>query len=339
MESMIVAVDVMGGDNAPVEPIKGAIEALKQNDNLVIHLVGTESVIREVLDIIPDANTYKNRYSIVATTEVIATAESPTVAIAKKKDSSLVVAMKEVKTKDAQAMVSAGNSGAILVGGQVLVGRLPGVKRAPLAPLIPTEKGPALLIDCGANLDARPELLVQFAEMGSIYMEKVMKVDHPRVAIVNVGAEEEKGNKLVKETFPLLKALDDINFIGSIEARDIPSGYADVIVTEAFVGNVILKMYEGVGKTFFKLLKEAFTANLKSKLGAGLALPVLKEKLKDFDVTRYGGAPMLGLNGLVVKTHGSATAKEFTTSILQCITFRDQKIKELIRENLSKGEN
>ena len=339
MESMIVAVDVMGGDNAPVEPIKGAIEALKQNDNLVIHLVGTESVIREVLDIIPDANTYKNRYSIVATTAVIATAESPTVAIAKKKDSSLVVAMKEVKTKDAQAMVSAGNSGAILVGGQVLVGRLPGVKRAPLAPLIPTEKGPALLIDCGANLDARPELLVQFAEMGSIYMEKVMKVDHPRVAIVNVGAEEEKGNKLVKETFPLLKALDDINFIGSIEARDIPSGYADVIVTEAFVGNVILKMYEGVGKTFFKLLKEAFTANLKSKLGAGLALPVLKEKLKDFDVTRYGGAPMLGLNGLVVKTHGSATAKEFTTSILQCITFRDQNIKELIRENLSKGEN
>ncbi|MDY5704999.1 MAG: phosphate acyltransferase PlsX [Lachnospiraceae bacterium] len=339
MESMIVAVDVMGGDNAPVEPIKGAIEALKQNDNLVIHLVGTESVIREVLDTIPDANTYKNRYSIVATTEVIATAESPTVAIAKKKDSSLVVAMKEVKTKDAQAMVSAGNSGAILVGGQVLVGRLPGVKRAPLAPLIPTEKGPALLIDCGANLDARPELLVQFAEMGSIYMEKVMKVDHPRVAIVNVGAEEEKGNKLVKETFPLLKALDDINFIGSIEARDIPSGYADVIVTEAFVGNVILKMYEGVGKTFFKLLKEAFTANLKSKLGAGLALPVLKEKLKDFDVTRYGGAPMLGLNGLVVKTHGSATAKEFTTSILQCITFRDQNIKELIRENLSKGEN
>lgn len=339
MESMIVAVDVMGGDNAPVEPIKGAIEALKQNDNLVIHLVGTESVIREVLDTIPDANTYKNRYSIVATTEVIATAESPTVAIAKKKDSSLVVAMKEVKTKDAQAMVSAGNSGAILVGGQVLVGRLPGVKRAPLAPLIPTEKGPALLIDCGANLDARPELLVQFAEMGSIYMEKVMKVDRPRVAIVNVGAEEEKGNKLVKETFPLLKALDDINFIGSIEARDIPSGYADVIVTEAFVGNVILKMYEGVGKTFFKLLKEAFTANLKSKLGAGLALPVLKEKLKDFDVTRYGGAPMLGLNGLVVKTHGSATAKEFTTSILQCITFRDQKIKELIRENLSKGEN
>lgn len=339
MESMIVAVDVMGGDNAPVEPIKGAIEALKQNDNLVIHLVGTESVIREVLDIIPDANTYKNRYSIVATTEVIATAESPTVAISKKKNSSLVVAMKEVKTKDAQAMVSAGNSGAILVGGQVLVGRLPGVKRAPLAPLIPTEKGPALLIDCGANLDARPELLVQFAEMGSIYMEKVMKVDRPRVAIVNVGAEEEKGNKLVKETFPLLKALDDINFIGSIEARDIPSGYADVIVTEAFVGNVILKMYEGVGKTFFKLLKEAFTANLKSKLGAGLALPVLKEKLKDFDVTRYGGAPMLGLNGLVVKTHGSATAKEFTTSILQCITFRDQNIKELIRENLSKGEN
>lgn len=339
MESMIVAVDVMGGDNAPVEPIKGAIEALKQNDYLVIHLVGTESVIREVLDTIPDANTYKNRYSIVATTEVIATAESPTVAISKKKDSSLVVAMKEVKTKDAQAMVSAGNSGAILVGGQVLVGRLPGVKRAPLAPLIPTEKGPALLIDCGANLDARPELLVQFAEMGSIYMEKVMKVDRPRVAIVNVGAEEEKGNKLVKETFPLLKALDDINFIGSIEARDIPSGYADVIVTEAFVGNVILKMYEGVGKTFFKLLKEAFTANLKSKLGAGLALPVLKEKLKDFDVTRYGGAPMLGLNGLVVKTHGSATAKEFTTSILQCITFRDQNIKELIRENLSKGEN
>ena len=210
-----------------------------------------------------------------------------------------------------------------------------GVERPPLAPLIPTENGCALLVDCGANVDARPSHLVQFAKMGAIYMENIMGVKNPRVAIVNIGAEEEKGNALVKETFPLLKNCPDINFIGSIEARDIPAGMADVIVCEAFVGNVILKLYEGVGGTLIKKVKAGMMTSLRSKIGALLVKPALKETLKDFDLEQYGGAPMLGLNGLVVKTHGSSKSVEIKNSILQCITFKEQKINEKIREKIT----
>lgn len=256
-------------------------------------------------------------------------------AIRKKKDSSLVKALYLVKDGTCDAYVSAGSSGATLVGGQVIVGRIKGVERPPLAPLIPTENGCALLVDCGANVDARPSHLVQFAKMGAIYMENIMGVKNPRVAIVNIGAEEEKGNALVKETFPLLKNCPDINFIGSIEARDIPAGMADVIVCEAFVGNVILKLYEGVGGTLIKKVKAGMMTSLRSKIGALLVKPALKETLKDFDLEQYGGAPMLGLNGLVVKTHGSSKSVEIKNSILQCITFKEQKINEKIREKIT----
>lgn len=258
-------------------------------------------------------------------------------AIRKKKDSSIVVGMKMVKAGDADAFVSAGSSGAILVGGQTLVGRIKGVERPPLAPLIPTEKGVALLIDCGANVDARPSHLVQFARMGSIYMEHVVGVKNPKVAIVNIGAEEEKGNALVKETFPLLKELRDINFTGSIEAREIPRGQADVIVCEAFTGNVILKLTEGLASTLISKIKGGMMSSFRSKIGALLVKPALKKTLKEFDASEYGGAPLLGLNGLVVKTHGSATAKEVSNSILQCITFKEQKINEKIKEWYSNG--
>ncbi|MCR5669294.1 MAG: phosphate acyltransferase PlsX [Lachnospiraceae bacterium] len=335
MSETIVAVDAMGGDNAPGEIVKGAVDAINKVKDLKVILVGDEQAIHTELK----KYTFDfPRITIKATTEVIETAEPPVVAIKKKKDSSLVVAMQMIKTGEADAMVSAGNSGAILVGGQLYAGRVKGIKRAPLAPLIPTAKGVSLLVDCGANVDARAEHLVQFARMGSIYMEHVMGKKNPRVAIVNIGAEEEKGNALVKETFPMLKAATDINFIGSIEAREIPSGYADVIVCEAFVGNVILKMYEGVSKTFLKVMKEAFLSSLKSKIGAALALPALKKKLRAFDATQYGGAPLLGLNGLIVKTHGSAKAKEVTNSIIQCISFKEQKINEKIRESFSQDD-
>ena len=230
--------------------------------------------------------------------------------------------------------MSAGSTGAILVGGQLVAGRIRGIKRAPLAPLIPTMKGVALLVDCGANVDARPEHLVQFARMGSIYMKYVMGVKKPKVAIVNIGAEEEKGNALVKETFPLLKDASDIRFIGSIEARDIPKGKADVIVCEAFVGNVILKTMEGMSQMFFSTLKKGFKSSIRSKIGAALSLPALKNELKSFDTKRFGGAPLLGLNGLVVKTHGSATEVEIENSIVQCALFKEQKITEKIKELL-----
>ncbi|MFQ7264366.1 MAG: phosphate acyltransferase PlsX [Lachnospiraceae bacterium] len=330
-EKTVVAVDAMGGDNAPGEIVRGALDAIGRRGDIKVILVGKSEAIQKEL---VGASYPKDQLEIVEASEVIETAEPPVMAIRKKKDSSIVVAMNLVKQKKADAFVSAGSSGAILVGGQVIVGRIRGIERAPLAPLIPTENGVSLLIDCGANVDARFSHLVQFARMGSIYMEHVVGVPNPRVAIVNIGAEEEKGNALVKETFPLLKECTDINFIGSIEARDIPSGAADVIVCEAFVGNVILKLYEGLSSTLIHVIKQGLMSTVRSKIGAALALPALKNTLKAFDATEYGGAPLLGLNGLVVKTHGSAKAKEVTNSILQCVTFKEQAINDKIKENI-----
>ena len=330
-----IAVDAMGGDNAPKEIIKGAVEAVQKRDDIQVILTGKEEVIADELA----GYTYnKEQITIVNTTEVIETAEPPVMAIRRKKDSSIVVGLKLVKEKKADAFVSAGSSGAVLAGGQLLVGRIKGVERPPLAPLIPTEKGFALLIDCGANVDARPSHLVQFAKMGSIYMKHVMGVKNPKVGIVNIGAEEEKGNALVKETFPLLKECRDINFTGSIEAREIPHGQADVIVCEAFVGNVILKLYEGVGSVLISKMKKGMMTSLRSKIGALLVKPALKSTMKDFDASEYGGAPLLGLNGLVVKTHGSSTSKEVCNSILQCVTFKEQRINEKIKECIQAGE-
>ena len=294
-----------------------------------VFLVGREDVIQKEL---ANYQYNKEQIEVVNATEVIETAEPPVNAIRRKKDSSIVVGMKMVKEGRADAFVSAGSSGAILVGGQVLVGRIKGVERPPLAPLIPTEKGVTLLIDCGANVDARPSHLVQFAKMGSIYMEHVLGIQNPRVGIVNIGAEEEKGNALVKETFPLLKEEKGIHFIGSVEAREIPHGQADVVVCEAFAGNIILKLYEGVGAVLIQKVKEGMMTTLRSKIGALLIKPALKATLKTFDASEYGGAPLLGLNGLVVKTHGSAMAKEVSNTLAQCVTFKRQKINEKIKE-------
>ena len=330
-EKVRVALDAMGGDNAPGEIVKGAIEAVQTRKDIEVILVGIEDKIKEELA----KYTYaQEQIRIVHASEVIATEEPPVMAIRKKKDSSIVVAMNMVKNGEADAFVSAGSSGAILVGGQLLVGRIKGVERPPLAPLIPTETGVSLLIDCGANVDARPSHLVQFARMGSIYMENVMGIKNPKVAIVNIGAEEEKGNALVKETFPLLKNCPDINFIGSIEAREIPSGYADVIVCEAFVGNVILKLYEGVGSMFKRMIKKSLMSTLVSKIGALFVQSSIKSTLKGFDTSEHGGAPLLGLNGLVVKTHGNSKAKEVKNSIIQCVTFKEQQINEKIKQNI-----
>lgn len=327
-----VAVDAMGGDNAPGEMVAGAVEAVNAKPGIQVILVGQEQSIASELG----KHTYnKDQIQVLNATEVIATEEPPVSAIRKKKDSSIVVGMNLVKKGEADAFVSAGSSGAILVGGQVIVGRIKGVERPPLAPLIPTENGVSLLIDCGANVDARASHLVQFAQMGSIYMENVMGIRNPRVAIVNIGAEEEKGNALVKETFPLLKGCKGINFIGSIEAREIPHGAADVIVCEAFVGNVILKLYEGVGATLISMVKKGMMFTLRSKIGALLVKPALKETLKSFDSSQYGGAPLLGLNGLVVKTHGNSKRTEVRNSIIQCVTFKEQEINEKIRRSLT----
>lgn len=330
-DTIKIVLDAMGGDDAPGINIEGAISAMQEKENISIIFTGKEEVIKEELS----KYTYdSSRVEIIDAPEVIGFDEAPVMAVRTKKNSSIVVGMNLVKKGEADAFVSAGSTGAILVGGQFVVGRIKGVERSPLAPLLPTAKGPSLLIDCGANVDARPSHLVQFAKMGSIYMENIIGVKNPRVAIVNIGAEEEKGNMLVKETYPLLKECTDINFVGSIEAREIPNGDADVIVCEAFVGNVILKLYEGLAKTLLSEVKKGLMSSLRSKIGALLIKPALKQTMKGFMGDDQGGAPLLGLKGLVVKAHGSSDAEDIKHAILQCVDFSEQKINEKIKDNI-----
>ena len=328
MEKLVkVAVDAMGGDHAPGEVVKGAVDAVNEKNSLKVFLVGKAPRIHEELS----KYQYKNeQIEVVNAEEEISCDESPVEAIRKKKDSSMVVALKMVKDKTADAFVSAGSSGAILVGGQFVVGRIKGIKRAPLGAVMPTAKGPMLLVDAGANMDAKAEYLLQFAQMGSIYMEDVLGIKNPRVGLVNVGVEEAKGNQLVKES-------ENINYIGSIEAREIPYGAADVVVCDAFAGNIVLKLEEGLAAVLVSQIKEGMMSTLKSKIGALLAKPALKKTLKKFDASEYGGAPLLGLNGLVVKAHGSSSAKEMKNAIIQCIAFAEEDITQKIKDQIVKG--
>ena len=330
-EMVHVAVDAMGGDNAPGEVVKGAVEAVNADNKVKVFLVGRENVIKEELQ----KYTYNaQQLEVVHAEEVIETGEPPVMAIRKKKDSSIVKAMYLVKEGKCDALVSAGSTGAVLVGGQVIVGRIKGVERPPLAPVIPNINGVSLLLDCWANVDARPSQLLQFAKMGSVYMESVIGIRNPRVGLVNIGVEEEKGNALTKETYPLLQNCPEINFIGNVEAREIPYGGADVLVCEAFVGNVVLKTLEGISSALIGKIKAGMMSTARSKMGALLVKPALKQTLKGFSTEEYGGAPLLGLNGLVVKTHGSSKAIEIRNSILQCIAFKEQKINQKIKEQV-----
>ncbi len=331
-ELIRVAVDCMGGDNAPVQPVMGALDALKARDDFQLLLVGQKDVIEAEL---AKYTFDRGRVAVIDAPEVIETGEPPVAAIRKKKNSSIVIAQRMIRSGEAEGFVSAGSTGAVLAGGQLVVGRLPGVERAPLAPLIPTLKGVSLLIDCGANVDARPDHLVQFAKMGSLYMKNIIGVENPTVGLINIGTEEEKGNALCKETFPLLRDCPDINFIGNVESREVPYGAADVYVCEAFTGNVMLKLYEGVGSAMTKMIKQGMMSSLRSKIGALLVKPALKKTLGKMDASEYGGAPMLGLNGLIMKTHGNAGCKEFRNSVLQCVTFAEQHLTDKIKNALA----
>ena len=334
-ERVRIAVDAMGGDYAPAEPVRGAVDAVNAEKRIEVIFTGDEALIRKEL---ANLSYPEDRVRIVATTEVIETGEPPVKAIQSKKNSSLVVGLQLVHKGEADAFVSSGSTGAVLVGGQAIVKKIRGIQRAPLAPLIPTQKGASLLIDCGASVDARPQHLVQFAVIGSIYMKEVMGLENPRVGLINIGVEEEKGNALCKETYPLLQACEDINFIGNVEARDVPAGAADVYVTEAFVGNVVIKTFEGVGGVLLQEMKSAMMSSARSKIGGLLVKPALKETLKKFDSSNYGGAPLLGLKGLVMKTHGSSKAKEFRNTLLQVLQFQENDVNGKIREYLESRE-
>ena len=328
-----VALDAMGGDNAPREIVKGAVEAVRKRKDIKVLLTGKEDVIRKELS----AYTYpEEQIEIVNATEVIETAEPPVKAIRGKKDSSIVVAMKMVKKGEADAFVSAGSSGAVLVGGQVLVGRIKGVERPPLAPLIPTLKGVSLLIDCGANVDARPSHLVQFAKMGSIYMESVMGVKNPRVGIVNIGAEEEKGRELEQETYALLKN-STLNFTGNVEARNAALGEVDVVVTDGFTGNIYLKTVEGMGKFMKASLKKIFFRNLGTKIGAMFTMKGIKEISKQMDYRETGGSPLLGTAKPVLKAHGSSDALAFKNAVRQAKDFVERNVIAEMEKVLSEN--
>lgn len=330
-----IVIDTLGGDNGAAVCVKGAIEGLKQNENVKIFLTGRKDEIDKYLS----EYTYdKDRIEVINTTEEISLNEPPVKAVREKKDSSLVVGLSLIKDGKADAFISAGSTGAILAGGQFVVGRAKGVKRTPLAHLLPTSKEPSLLLDCGANVDVKPEVLLQFAQMGSIYMESVCGVKNPKVAIANVGLEEEKGNALVKSAYPLLKECKDINFTGSIEARAIPYGKADVIVADGFVGNTIIKLYEGLSKMILRELKGAFLSSLTSKVGAMLIKKSMKKTLLKFDASNKGGAPLLGLKGLVVKIHGNSKENEVISAIAQCVSFVENDVNGKIIKGLEVGD-
>ena len=337
MSEMInIALDGMGGDYAPAEMVKGAVKATKELNNVHICILGDEEKIKaELANLSYDSE----RIEIVPTTEVIEMAEPPVNAIRSKKDSSIVRGMYLVREGKCDAFVSGGSTGAILVGGQVIVGRSKGVERPPLAPLFPTSKGFSLLVDCGANVDSKPSQLVQFAKMGTIYMRELMGIENPTVGIVNIGAEEEKGNSLVKETFPLLKECKDINFVGSVEARDIPEGPVDVMVCDAFVGNVILKLYEGTASTLMKIIKKSMLSSLRGKIGGALVKPILKKSIASYSAADQGGAPLLGLKGLVVKMHGNSKEVECAAAIRQCVKFYEADMINKIASSIGKADS
>ena len=330
-----IVVDAMGGDNYPKAPVEGAVQAVNAAEGFEVILAGKQEILQKELERLGYAG---DRIVIRDCREVIEMAEPPVKAIQTKKDSSIVAGLTMLRKGEADAFVSAGSTGAVIAGAQVIVGRIRGIRRSPLATLIPTEKGVSLLIDCGANVDARADQLVQFAQMGSVYMENVLHIKNPSVGIVNIGAEDEKGNALVKETIPLLRGREDIRFVGSVEARDIPAGGTDVIVTEAFTGNVVLKMYEGTASMFKRMLTSTLKSSVRGMIGGAMIKPLIKKAMSAYDASEYGGAPLLGLKGLVVKTHGNSGPAEIRNSILQCSTFYKEKVNEKIEQAISGGE-
>ena len=324
---MRIAIDAMGGDNAPqavLEGVKLVLPELKDDVQLVLY--GQEETLRSGLAALEVSDP---RVSIVATSEIIGCDEQPTLAIRKKKDSSMVRAVEAVAQKEADCVLSAGSTGALLTGATLIIKRLKGVKRPALATVMPTVDSCTLLLDCGANTDCKSEYLVQFAMMGTAYMKRVLGVENPRVGLLNNGAEEEKGNELTKQTYQLLKNAP-VHFTGNCEGRDVLGGGFDVVVCDGFDGNIVLKSTEGAAALVMDLLKQGLMSSTRTKVGAAICKPAFKLLKKKLDYTEYGGAPLLGVNGGVIKAHGSSNGKSFRSAILQAEKLVSSNVTELL---------
>ena len=329
-----ICVDAMGGDNAPFEIIKGVVETIKNHD-VIVTLVGKEDIINDELS---KYDYPKERIYVVNASEVIENEDSPTSAIRRKKDSSMVVGMKLLKDKKVDAFVTAGNTGATLTGATLIVGRIKGIDRPALAPVLPNKIGQSILIDCGANVECKPLNLKQFGIMGSCYMKGFYDIKSPKVGLINVGVEEKKGTPMIKESFDLLKE-SGLDFYGNIEGRDIPEGYVDVLVCDGFTGNVTLKLMEGMGLFMFDSIKDVFLKNLKTKIAALLVKKDLKTFAKKFDHNEHGGSPFLGVDGIVLKSHGSSKYKSIYHTILQADRLLKKDLVGLIKSSIDEMDN
>ncbi len=327
-----IVIDAMGGDNAPEAIVKGAVSALKEAD-VLLTFVGRQQEIEGVLS---GLDYDKSSVRIENADDVITNEESPVTAIRRKKDSSLVKALTMLKEGKGDAFVSAGSTGAVLAGATFIVGRIKGVERPALGVYLPTEKGMSLLIDCGANVDSKPSYLKQFAYMGSAYYENTFGTNNASVALINNGSESKKGNRLTKEAYTLLEEDDTINFVGNVEGRHISEGFAQVYVCDGFVGNVTLKLYEGVARSLMRMIKKEIMSSAVSKVGGLLIKGSMKNMKDSMDYTKYGGAPLLGLNNLVVKCHGSSNDESIKNAIFQCKKFVDNKVNDKIKQKIDK---
>lgn len=330
---MRIAVDAMGGDNAPYEIVVGALDAVKGNPDITVVLVGKEDEINKIID---EKTKDRSGIEVVNATEIIEFDDVPTKAVRSKKDSSLVVAMKLVKDKQADAFLSAGSTGAILVGGLFIVGRIKGIDRPALTGFFPNPKGYTVLLDIGANADCKARNILEFGVMGSLYAEKVLGIKNPSVGLLNNGTEEGKGNDLTKEAFALMKGSDQINFYGNIEGRDMPAGTVDVAVTDGFTGNVVLKTTEGVASTIMKMMKDALMSSTKGKIAGAMIKSDMKALKDGFSADAIGGAPFLGVDGVVLKAHGNSRAIAITNAILQARRFKESNYIEELKAHIEK---
>lgn len=330
---MKIIIDAFGGDNAPLEIIKGSALAVKDLGAEII-LTGNEAEIKRVAS---ENNISLENIQIEDCDEVITMEDEPIAVRKTKKNSSMAVGFRLLNEGKGDAFISCGNSGALCVGATTIAGRIKGIKRTAFAPVLPSNSGFFMLLDGGANVDARPEMLYQFALMGSVYMERVMGVKNPRIGLANVGTEEHKGNDLYRETFKLLSD-SNLNFVGNVEGRDLSEGVCDVVVCDGFTGNLILKTYEGVAITLMKKMKHMFTDSVKGKLAAVLTMKHLKELKKKFDYNQYGGAPILGSAKPVFKAHGDSKAVTIRFAVELSMNYVKGNAIEIISSSLFSGE-